>query len=311
MDEIARKDIRINDVVIIRRAGDVIPEVVAPIIEQRTQESHKIVLPKRCPVCGSHVVRIEGEAAARCEGGLICSAQLVEGIKHFVSRKAMNIDGVGAKLVEQLVEAHLVKTVADLYHLTEAPLLSLERMGEKSAQNILSAIAHSKKTTLAKFLYALGIREVGESTAKVLADHFTDLNAIMDADEAQLLALPDVGPVVAGHILAFFAEKRNQTVIHALLDAGIYWPKAQKHTFDLSQQPLAGNTYVITGTLSQSREDIKQALEALGAKVTDSVSSKTSGVIVGENPGSKLQKASKLGIAILDESALHHLLNAS
>ena len=264
--------------------------------------------PQHCPVCGSHVVRLEGEAAARCEGGLICSAQLIEGIKHFVARKAMDIDGVGVKLVEQLVEAQLVKTVADLYTLSEKQLLSLERMGEKSAHNILSAIEHSKKTTLAKFLYALGIREVGESTAQVLASHFPDLDSIVQADADQLLALPDVGPVVSGHILAFFNEKKNQKVIQQLLERGIHWPKPTALKKSPENLILAGNTYVITGTLSQPREEIKEALESLGAKVTDAVSSKTTGVIVGANPGSKLQKANKLGVAILDENALKLLL---
>ncbi len=210
----------------------------------------RVVLPQHCPVCGSHVVRLEGEAAARCEGGLICSAQLIEGIKHFVARKAMDIDGVGVKLVEQLVEAQLVKTIQDLYTLSEKQLLSLERMGEKSAHNILSAIEHSKKTTLAKFLYALGIREVGESTAQVLASHFPDLDSIVQADADQLLALPDVGPVVSGHILAFFNEKKNQKVIQQLLERGIHWPKPTALKKSPENLILAGNTYVITGTLS-------------------------------------------------------------
>lgn len=309
MDEIARKDIRIGDIVIVRRAGDVIPEVVGPILEQRKAGTQTIVLPKRCPVCGSHVVRIEGEAAARCEGGLVCSAQLIESIKHFVSRKAMDIEGIGSKLVEQLVESGLVKTVADLYHINVDQLLTLERLGEKSAHNILAALQQSKKTTLAKFLYALGIREVGESTAQVLAQHFHELDKIMQADEAQLLALPDIGPVVSGHILAFFDEKTNLRVIEQLLDAGIHWPKAVKRSIE--KQPLAGKTYVITGTLSQPREDIKQSLENLGAKVTDSVSSKTDGVIVGANPGSKVKKADQLGIPLLDEQALHQLFNVT
>lgn len=299
MDEIERKDIRIGDWVIVRRAGDVIPEVVKPILDRRTAQVKKIELPMRCPVCHSHVVQLKGEASARCEAGLVCSAQLMESIRHFASRKAMNIEGLGTKWIEQLVEHDLVNSVADLFSLRFEDLIKLERMGEKSANNLIAAIEASKKTTFAKFLYALGIREVGEATAMMLADHFKTLNKLVVADEASLLALPDVGPIVAGHIVLFFSEKSNQITIQALLDSGIEWecPKKAK-----DEGRLQGKTYVITGTLSLSREEIKQQLQALGAKVSESVSVKTDGVIVGDKPGSKLAKAQKLGVPVLGEA---------
>jgi len=303
MDEVQRKDIRIGDIVSIRRAGDVIPEVVRPILDERSSHVKKIVMPKTCPVCGSAVVRIEGEAAARCEGALICSAQRIEHIKHFASRRAMDIEGLGAKLVEQLVEQDQIQSVADLYQLSEQDLLQLERMGEKSAQNVLTAIEKSKSTTLARFLYALGIREVGETTAQLLASHF-QLEQLMRMDEETLLTLPDVGPVVAGHIVLFFAQKANQKIINRLLDAGVHWAQTKK----TGKQPLSGKTYVITGTLSRSRDEIKDQLQALGAKVTNSVTSNTDGLIVGENAGSKLTKAQQLGVEILDEAQLERLL---
>ncbi|MBN9287489.1 MAG: DNA ligase (NAD(+)) LigA [Gammaproteobacteria bacterium 39-13] len=305
MDEIARKDIYIGDYVIVRRAGDVIPEVVQPVIEKRTKEVKKIQLPKKCPVCGSHVIRMPGEAAARCEGGLICSAQRIEHIKHFVSRKAMDIEGIGSKLVEQLVNQNLIKSVADIYVLTKEDLMSLERMGDKSAHNVLDSIEKSKNTTLGRFLYALGIREVGETTAHLLSDTFT-LDELMDIDQDKLLELPDIGPVVAKHIIAFFAEKANREIIKQLMMAGVKWSVRQKSD---QEQPLAGKTYVITGTLSRSREEIKEALQSLGAKITESVSAKTSGVIFGEKPGSKLAKAQKLGVPLLDEAQLNDLLD--
>lgn len=305
MDEIARKDIQINDWVIVRRAGDVIPEVVKPILEER--EHTKIIkAPTQCPVCGSHVQKVEGEAALRCEGGLVCQAQLIEHIKHFVARRAMDIEGLGSKLVEQLVNQAVIKSVADIYTLDHTALLSLERMGEKSATNILTAINKSKQTTFAKFLYALGIREVGEATAVLLADNFADLNELMQANEEQLLALPDVGPVVAQHILAFFAEKANRKIIEDLLNAGIVW--SAKPVIESGSQPLQGRSYVITGTLSRSRDEIKASLQQLGAKVVESVSAKTDGVIVGEKPGSKYKKAQTLGIPILGEPELEKLL---
>lgn len=307
MDEVARKDIRIGDWVIVRRAGDVIPEVVKPILEKRKGSVQTIQLPTHCPVCHSTVVQIEGEASARCEAGLVCPAQLMESIKHFVSRKAMDIEGLGSKLVEQLVQHDLVHTVSDIYQISYEDLLTLERMGEKSARNLIEAIEASKKTTFAKFLYALGIREVGEATAILLAENFETLEALMQADEPLLLTLPDIGPIMAEHIVSFFGEQANRITIQALLDSGITWAKVAKPKGD---GPLTGKTYVITGTLSLSRDDIKQQLQALGAKVTDSVSAKTSGVIVGDKPGSKLAKAQKLGVPILDEDALRKLIAA-
>lgn len=301
MDEIERKDIRIGDYVIVRRAGDVIPEVVKPVLEQRRSMAKKIVMPRHCPVCGAQVFRIEGEASARCEAGLVCPAQLVESIKHFVSRKAMNIDGVGAKWVEEFVTRDLVHSVADLYALQVDDLLALDRMGNRSAQKLIQSIASSRETTLAKFLYALGIREVGEATAGILADHFGTLEALMEADEAILLALPDIGPVVAQHIVSFFAENANQVTIEALRRAGVHWKTGNiTHTAG----PLTGKTYVITGTFRISREEIKAILQGMGAKVSESVSQKTDGVIVGEKPGSKLAKAQKLGVPIIDERML-------
>ncbi len=309
MDEIARKDIRINDWVIVRRAGDVIPEVVKPIIEERDNHTKEIMAPKKCPICDSQVVRIAGEAALRCEGGLVCSAQLIEHIKHFVARRAMDIEGLGSKLVEQLVNQQLIRSVADIYHITKPQLLSLERMGEKSATNLLAAIEKSKHTTFAKFLYALGIREVGEATAQLLAEHFSSLEELSQATEESLLALPDVGPVVAEHIMAFFAEKANHQIITALLKAGVVWPKV-KNTPALGEQPLQGKSYVITGTLKYPRDEIKALLQQKGAKVVESVSAKTDGVIVGEKPGSKYTKAQSLGIPILGQEELEALLNS-
>ncbi|MGD9592304.1 MAG: NAD-dependent DNA ligase LigA [Candidatus Berkiella sp.] len=302
MDEIARKDIKIGDYVIVRRAGDVIPEVVRPVLEKR-KSVKSIELPQKCPVCGSQVLRIEGEAAARCEAGLVCQAQQVESIKHFVSRKGMDIEGLGSKIVEQLVQEKLIETVADIYKLTKESLLSLERMGEKSAQNLLEAIQNSKKTTLAKFIYALGIREVGESTAQLLGSHYT-LDDLMMASIEELLTLPDIGPIVAGHIEHFFLQKNNQKVIKQLLEAGIHWPLVKK----AAHLPLSGKTYVITGTLSRPRDEIKAQLQALGAKVTDSVSAKTDALIAGTQAGSKLAKAQKLGVPVLDEVQLDTIL---
>jgi DNA ligase (NAD+) len=303
MDEIERKDIRIGDEVVIRRAGDVIPEVVRSLIEVRTKSVKKIELPKHCPVCQSDVIRIEGEAAARCDAGLYCPAQLIEHVKHFVSRKGMDIEGLGEKWVEELLKHKLITTVADIYHLTAAQLLTLDRMGEKSAQNLINAIEKSKTTTLSRFLYALGIREVGESTALLLSEHFS-LEALMEASDEALLALPDVGPVVAGHIVSFFARQQNVQIIEQLRTAGVHWPKP---LVAIADAPLAGKTYVITGSLTRSRDEIKADLQALGAKVTDSVSAKTTAVIVGDSPGSKLAKAEKLGVTILNESDLSKL----
>jgi len=304
-DEITRKDIHIGDTVIVRRAGDVIPEVVGVVKARRPKQTKKIVFPKHCPVCHSTIEKIPGEAIARCTGGLFCPAQRKENIKHFASRRAMDIEGLGDKLVDQLVDAQLLSSVADIYHLSQDQLQELERMGEKSAQNILVEIQKNKKTTLARFLYALGIREVGEATAKQLAQHFKTLPALQAATEEALQSVPDVGPVVATHIAHFFHEPHNRNVIQQLIKAGIHWEAVKTS----SSLPLQGKTFVITGTLSDlSRDEAKEKLEMLGAKVAGSVSSKTSYVVVGEDPGSKLDKAKELGVAILDEKAFHAML---
>jgi DNA ligase (NAD+) len=306
MDEIHRKDIRIGDTVIVRRAGDVIPEVVSPLLERRPSDAKLIVLPKQCPVCGSDVSRVEGEAAARCMGGLYCPAQRKEAIRHFASRRAMDIEGLGDRLVEQLVNLQLIHSVADIYHLSLTQLASIERMGVKSAQNILDALETSKKTSLARFIYALGIRDVGEATAKQLANHFGNLPALMQATLEDLQTVSDVGPVVANHIVTFFQQSHNQEVIQRLIQAGIHWPDIVVAN---QPKPLQGKTYVLTGTLvDYTRDQAQAALEALGAKVAGSVSSKTSGVIAGAEAGSKLTKAQELGVPILDEAALKALL---
>lgn len=305
-DEVHRKDVRVGDTVIIRRAGDVIPEVVGVVKERRPPGTRIFHLPKHCPVCGSEVVRIEGEAVARCTGELVCPAQRKEAILHFASRRAMNIDGLGDKLVDQLVGQGLVRTVADLYHLTHDQLMALERMGAKSAENLLRALEKSKRTTLARFLYALGIREVGEATAQTLAAHFGELEPIMEADETALQEVSDVGPIVAQHIAAFFREQHNRDVIEKLRAAGVHWPAMPRRA---PTSPLAGKTFVLTGTLhGMTRDDAKERLQALGAKVSGSVSGKTDYVVVGEEPGSKRDKAAALGVTILDEAEFVRLL---
>lgn len=305
MDEIKRKEIHIGDTVVVRRAGDVIPEVVGVVKDSHPKNIKKIVMPKHCPICHSEVEQIEGEATARCTGGLFCPAQRKETIKHFASRRAMDIEGLGDKLVEQLVDAELISSVADIYDLTQEQLENLERMGEKSAQNLLEEITKSKKTTLARFLYALGIREVGEATAKQLALYFKNLPALKQATEEQLQSVPDIGPVVAAHIAHFFHEPHNLNILNKLLNAGIHWEavKEGKH------MPLLGNTLVLTGTLSDmSRDEAKERLEKLGAKVSGSVSAKTSYVVVGDDPGSKFDKAKALGVPTLDDKAFHAFL---
>ena len=303
MDEIERKDVRIGDFVIIRRAGDVIPEVVGPILEKRPAHTKKVILPSTCPVCGSTVIKPEGDAYARCTGGLICAAQRKEKIKHFASRKAMDIDGLGDRLVDQLVERKLVHDIADLYNLTHEQLANLNRMAEKSADNIINALSKSKSTTLPRFLYALGIRDVGETTAKTLSQHFNSFTKIMTASFDELLEVNDIGPIVAENIIGFFSQPQNVQVIEKLLSHGIHWP--EKTAVSSAEQPLAGQTFVLTGTLNtMSREEASERLQALGAKVTNSISQKTSYVVVGENPGSKLAKAEKLSIPILDEDGL-------
>lgn len=307
MDEIQRKDIRIGDKVIVRRAGDVIPEVLASLKEDRPPNAQIISLPSQCPVCGSHVLQAEGEAVARCMGELVCAAQRKAGIEHFASRKAMNIEGLGTRLVEVLVDQSLVRHVADIYHLQFEQLVDLERMGPKSAENLLQAISRSKTTTFSKFLYALGIREVGETTAHVLAHYFLTLDALQAATEEDLLKVSDVGPIVAAHIYAFFRETHNQTVITALLQAGVNWPLPE--SVEQGKQLLAGKTVVLTGTLTQfTRESATAALLQLGAKVSGSVSAKTHYVLAGTDAGSKLIKAQALGITIKDEQWLTDLL---
>jgi DNA ligase (NAD+) len=307
MDEVHRKDIRVGDAVIIRRAGDVIPEVVSVILDQRPPQAVPVELPKHCPICHSDVEREEGEAIARCMGGLFCPAQIVEGIKHFASRRAMDIEGLGSKLIEQLVAKKIIRHVADLYSLSSAQLADLERMAEKSADNIIKALEASKKTTFSRFLYALGIREVGETTAFNLANYFGSLEALMNADNEVLQFVPDIGPIVAEHIELFFKQDENREVISQLIQAGVYWPAQEKTA---QGQNLQGKTIVLTGTLSSAtRDEVKEKLRALGAKISESVSKKTSFVIAGENPGSKLAKAEALGIPILNEEELMDLFD--
>jgi DNA ligase (NAD+) len=304
-DELKRKDVRIGDTVIVRRAGDVIPEVLKVVMERRAANARVFKMPSKCPICGSDVEREEGEAVIRCSGGLYCSAQQIQAIIHFASRRAMNIDGLGDKLIEQLVEKGLIKHVADLYRVTQEQLTGLERMAEKSARNIISALNNSKETTLDRFLYALGIREVGDATARSLANHFGNLSAIQSATQETLEEVSDVGPIVAKHIVTFFSQNHNQEVINDLLTAGIHWPDVEIKT----EQQLQGKTFVITGTLeSMKREEAKQRLLELGAKVSGSVSKKTDYVIAGSDPGSKAEKARKLEVEILDEAEFLSLI---
>jgi DNA ligase (NAD+) len=298
-DEIHRKDVRAGDFVVVRRAGDVIPEVARAIHSRRTSELKEFRMPDTCPECGSAVERIEGESVARCTGGLTCPAQRKHSIRHFATRKAMDIEGLGDKLVDHLVEAGLVHSVADLYHLTAEQLTSLERMGGKSAENLLLAFEDSKKPPLDRLLYALGIREVGEVTAHSLAAHFGTMEALQDADEETLTEVSDVGPIVASHVAAFFAQDNNREVILALKDAGVDWQVLEAST---GEQPLAGQTWVLTGSLSMPRIQFKNQLESLGAKVSSSVSGKTSVVLAGEAAGSKLTKAEKLGVKVMSEA---------
>ena len=305
-DEVRRKDVRVGDTVIVRRAGDVIPEVVSVLKDRRPTGATVFVMPTACPVCGSDAEKIEGEAVTRCTGGLYCEAQRKEAIKHFASRRAMDIEGLGDKLVEQLVDQQLIDDVAGLYALKAGTLAGMERMGEKSAANLIAALEKSKATTLDRFLYALGIREVGDATARSLAQAFGTLDALMQADEVQLEAVRDIGPVVAAHIAHFFRQQHNLDVIDSLRnDAGIHWPAIEV----VQHQPLAGQTYVLTGTLSSmTRDEAKQRLQALGAKVSGSVSSKTSAVVAGEKAGSKLTRAESLGVRVMSENELVELL---
>ena len=302
-DEINRLGVQIGDKVIVRRAGDVIPQIVAVVTEQRPAQTKPVIFPEACPVCGSAVERVSGEAVARCSGGLYCAAQLKESLKHFVSRKALDIEGLGDKLVEQLVEQQLVKTPDAIFDLDMPSLVGLERMGEKSALKLLNAIKAAKSTTLPRFIYALGIREVGEATALNLANHFASLDALMAASIEQLLAVSDVGTVVAEHLYHFFREPHNQQVVNALLAQGLHWPAIALQ--QVTEQPLSGQTIVLTGTLSSmGRDEAKALLQRLGAKVSGSVSAKTHAVIAGENAGSKLAKASELQVPVWDEQQM-------
>lgn len=306
-DEVRRKDVHIGDTVSIRRAGDVIPEVVNVVFEKRPSNVRRFEMPTVCPECGSHILKQADEAVARCTGGLFCPAQRKQSMIHFASRRAMDIEGLGDKLVDQLVDAHLVHTLADIYQLDSTTLSQLERMASKSAQNILNALEVSKKTTLARFIYALGIRNVGESTSKDLAKHFGNLKALMQASIANLLEVNDVGPVVAESIFNFFSEPHNQEVIDALIAAGVTWPESTGKLQATGH--LVGKTFVLTGTLPNlSRDEAKEIIEAAGGKVSGSVSKKTDFVVAGAEAGSKLDKALELGLVILDEAGLLALL---
>jgi DNA ligase (NAD+) len=309
MDEVRRKDVRVGDSVVIRRAGDVIPEVVRVEIDAGHEARKSVELPAKCPICGSPVEKAEGEAIARCSGGFTCRAQRQEALRHFASRRALDIEGLGDKIIEQLVENELVKSPADLYGLTVAQLAGLERMAEKSAANVHAAIAKSRATTLPRFLLALGIRDVGEATALALAQHFLTLEPLQAATSESIQEVPDVGPVVAGHVALFFASPAHTEVIARLRAQGVHWPPMPPRRS--TGLKLSGQTWVVTGTLaSMSREQATQALVELGAKAAGSVSKKTSGVVVGTDAGSKLKKAQELGIAILDEAAFLELLKS-
>ena len=308
-DEIERLGLRIGDKVVIRRAGDVIPQVVNVVLSDRPEETREIVFPTHCPVCNSDVERVEGEAVTRCTGGLICGAQRKEALKHFVSRRALDVEGMGDKIIDQLVEKEYVHTPADLFRLTAGKLTGLDRMGPKSAQNVVNALEKSKATTFARFLYALGIREVGEATAAGLAAYFATIEALEQATIEELQKVPDVGIVVATHVFHFFAEENNRDVIAQLRAEGVNWPAPVVVNAEEIDSPFAGKTVVLTGSLSQlSRDDAKARLMALGAKVAGSVSKKTDLGIAGEAAGSKLAKAQELGIAVIDEAEMLRLL---
>ena len=311
MDEIERKDVRIGDIVIIRRAGDVIPEVVAPVLQQRDSELELPQMPSHCPVCGSEVLQQTGQAAYRCVGGLFCAAQRKEAIKHYASRKALDIEGLGDKLVEQLIDQGLIDSVADLYDLTLEQLCGLERMAEKSAQNLLDALVKSRATTLARFIYALGIREVGEATAEALAKYFADIAPLFDAELETLQRVEDVGPVVADNIRHFFDQPENRVIVERLMQQGVSWPQGEAGQ-QQQAQTLAGNTYVISGSLDgMSRDQAGALLKARGARVSGSVSAKTTALIAGDSPGSKLAKAEALDVEIIDQAGFNRLLEES
>ena len=311
IDEVHRKDVRVGDTVSVRRAGDVIPEVVSVLSERRPAGAVPVALPERCPVCDSPVLRVAGEAVARCTGGFSCRAQRQEALRHFASRRALDIEGLGDKLIAQLVEHEVLKSPADIYALSAETLLKLERMGEKSAANVLKSIEDSRRTTLPRLLFGLGIREVGEATALALARHFGSLERLMAADAAAIEQVPDVGPIVAAHVAAFFSSPEHRSVIKALRDKGVTWPDLEATSREGSDR-LAGQTFVLTGTLANlTREAAQEALLAAGAKVSGSVSKKTSYVVAGEEAGSKLAKARELGVPVIDEAGLLKLLGRS
>ncbi len=308
LDEVRRKDVREGDTVMVRRAGDVIPEITTAVADKRPEGAPEWLMPEACPVCGSEVLRLDDEAVHRCMGGLYCPAQREGALLHFASRKAMDIDGLGEKIVSQLVEREMVHSPADLFHLAHKQFAGLERMGDKSADNLVAALDQARHTTLPRFLYALGIQHVGEVTARRLAEHFGSLDAIMAADEERLADTPDVGPVVAQAIAHFFAEPHNREVVEALRQAGVTWEEVDPA--EQGEQPLEGLTFVITGTLAEmTRDEAKAALESLGARVSGSVSKKTDYLVAGEKAGSKLAKAKSLGVEVLDEAAFQAFLS--
>jgi DNA ligase (NAD+) len=310
MDEVERKDVHIGDTVIVRRAGDVIPEIVRVVPELRPAHARRPTLPDKCPVCGSKVVRLEGEAAARCTGGFTCAAQRKEALRHFASRRSLDIEGMGDKLIDQMVEQDILHTPSDIYALTKEKLMDLERMGEKSAANVVAAIEHSKHTTLPRLLNALGIPGVGESTAKALADHFGSLDALQAATLQQIQETPDIGPVVGASIASFFGDSRHRTELKRLREFGLRWQEAPPTRATEHKLPLTGMSVVLTGSLEGiSRDEAADQLKARGARVSGSVSKKTSYVIAGAEPGSKLARAQELGIPVLDERGLQELLS--
>jgi DNA ligase (NAD+) len=300
IDELHRKDVRVGDTVIVRRAGDVIPEVVSVVLQRRPAHSRAVELPAKCPVCGSVVEKSEAAAIARCSGGLYCAAQRKESLLHFASRRAMDIEGLGSRLVEQLVDADLVRSAADLYELSVVTLAQLDRMGEKSAAKLVAALDASKQTTLGRFLFSLGIRDVGEATAQALANHFGSIERLMSASLGEIEEVPDVGPIVAGHVRRFFDEAHNREVIDKLLAHGVRWPDLRATSAE--SRPLAGKSFVITGTLeAMSRDEAQDRVRALGGRASGSVSARTDYLVVGREPGSKLRKAEALGVKVLDE----------
>jgi DNA ligase (NAD+) len=310
MDEVERKDVHLGDTVVVRRAGDVIPEIVRVLPERRPKGARRPKLPDKCPICHSRVLRVEGEAAARCSGGFNCPAQRKEALRHFAGRRALDIEGLGDKLIDQLVDKQWLRTPSDIFTLEAGKLVELERMGGKSAANLVAAIEHSKATTLPRLLHGLGIAGVGESTAKALAGHFGSLAALQGASAPQILEVPDIGPVIAASVQGFFADARHRAELKRLRSLGLHWPEAAPAAAAQdSALPLSGLTVVLTGTLaSLSRDAAAARLEALGARVSSSVSKKTSYLVAGAEPGSKLKRAEQLGIEVLDERGLEKLL---